>query len=93
MSCGVPLFGSVLSPILWNSGYDWVLRSPLLRGIGVVSYDTLVTAMRMSHCAAAILATARVAQVVSSEWALWWPHPSPRSYVYMVGDLRGTMSG
>ncbi|CAH2100621.1 unnamed protein product [Euphydryas editha] len=37
VGCGVPQ-GSVLGPILWDIGYDWVLQGRLLPGMGVICY-------------------------------------------------------
>ncbi|CAH0713407.1 unnamed protein product, partial [Brenthis ino] len=58
VDCGVPQ-GAVLGLVLWNLGYDWLLRCPLLPGLGVIAYadDTLVTARGRSYEEAVRLAT------------------------------------
>ncbi|KMQ82623.1 reverse transcriptase, partial [Lasius niger] len=68
---GVPQ-GSVLGPLLWNLGYDWVLRGALLTGLSVVCYadDTLVMARGDSWEEAARLARVGGALVVGRIRAL-----------------------
>ncbi|KAL0818004.1 hypothetical protein ABMA28_008546 [Loxostege sticticalis] len=58
--------GSVLGPLLWNIGFDWVLRTRLCGGVGVICYadDTLVTARGTTYPEAARRATAGVATIV-----------------------------
>lgn len=66
VDCGVPQ-GSVLGPILWDVGYDWVLRGRLLPGMGVICYadDTLVYARGRDYKEAARLAEVGLGLVIS----------------------------
>ncbi|XP_025271039.1 uncharacterized protein LOC105254350 [Camponotus floridanus] len=71
MYCGVPQ-GSVLGPMLWNLGYNSVLRGALLTGLGVVCYadDTLVMARGETWEDVSRLARVGVALVVGRIRAL-----------------------
>ncbi|CAH2100715.1 unnamed protein product [Euphydryas editha] len=59
--------GSVLGPILWDIGYDWVLRGRLLPGMGVICYadDTLVYSRGRNYKEAARLAEVGLDLVIS----------------------------
>lgn len=48
---------SVIGPLLWNIGYDWVLRCELLPGMSVICYadDTLVTSQGLKYRGVGVL--------------------------------------
>jgi hypothetical protein len=62
----------VLGPLLWNLGYDWVLRGALLPSMAIVCYadDTLVMSWERDWRSATLLSKAGVTYVVGRIRAL-----------------------
>ncbi|KMQ91279.1 reverse transcriptase [Lasius niger] len=84
--------GSVLGPLLWNLGYDWVLRGALLTGLSVVCVadDTLVMARGDSWEEAVRLARVGGALVVGRIRALGFEVALHKTEaMFFIGPRRG----
>ena len=58
----------MLGPLLWNLGYDWLLRCRLFPGMSVICYadDTLVTARGLNYEEAARLAEVGIRIIIEA---------------------------
>ena len=82
--------GTVLGQLLWNIGYDWLLRSCLPNGMSVICYvdDTLVTAQERSYQEMARLAEAGTRLVVDGIKALGLRALMPKTETLLIHGLR-----
>jgi hypothetical protein len=90
MSAGVPK-GSVLGPLLWNLGYNWVLSGALLPRTEVVCFadDTLVAARAREWEDAVHLASVGTSLVVRR---IEVPRPDPGPTVESKRSILSTIS-